>query len=156
MPAVPPATPLDALAQSPAVVWLKTNAIAYPALEWLHLTAIAAVFGSILIVDLRLLGAFRAIDPRVLARAVLPVTLGAFVLAAATGMTMFVARANDFIGNPFFIAKLCLLFAAGANAALLHLRGPLDAAQRLTRLQAMLSLLIWISVIFCGRWIAYA
>jgi hypothetical protein len=152
---MPPEAPIAALAKLPAIVWLKTNAYAYPTLEWLHLIGIATVFGSILIVDARILGAMRALDARTLARNVLPWTLGGFVLALLTGMTMFIARAADLISNPFFIAKLCLLFVAAANAAALHTRGPLDEFNRLTRAQAALSILIWICVIFCGRWIAY-
>ena len=152
---MPPEAPIAALAKLPAIVWLKTNAYAYPTLEWLHLIAIATVFGTILIVDVRILGTMRALDARTLARNVLPWTLGSFALALLTGMTMFIARAADFISNPFFIAKLCLLFAAGANAGALHARGPLDESNRLTREKAALSILVWISVIFCGRWIAY-
>jgi hypothetical protein len=148
--------PIDALARLPAIVWLKSNAYAYPMLEWLHLVAIGAVFGTILMVDLRVLGLLRTLDARALAREVLPWTIGAFGLAAMTGMTMFIARAGDFISNPFFIAKIGLLLGAGANAALLHARGAIDCRSPLTRTQAALSLLIWISVIFCGRWIAYA
>jgi hypothetical protein len=152
---MPPEAPIAALAKLPFIIWLKSNAYAYPMLEWLHLIAIATVFGTILIVDARILGAMRALDARILARNVLPWTLGGFVLALMTGMTMFIARAADFIANPFFIAKLCLLFLAGANAAALHARGPMDEFNRLTRMQAALSILIWICVIFCGRWIAY-
>jgi hypothetical protein len=147
--------PLDILATAPAIVWLKTNAYAYPLLESLHLVAIGTLFGTILTVDLRILGLLRELAMRSLARALLPWTLGAFVLAALTGLTMFVARAGDFIGNRLFIAKLCLLFAAGLNAALLHARGPLDPTSGWTRVQAALSIVLWISVIFCGRWIAY-
>ncbi len=153
---MPPEAPIDALAKLPVIIWLKSSAYAYPALEWLHLVAIATVFGTLLLVDARLLGAMRGLDAKDLARHVLPWTLGGFVLALLTGMTMFIARAADFITNPYFITKLVLLFAAGANAAALHARGPLDPAHPLTRAQAALSLVLWIFVIFCGRWIAYA
>mgnify|MGYP002148206731 CR=1 FL=1 len=43
----------------------------------------------------------------------------------------------------------------GTNAAILHSRGPLDSSSTATRLQAAFSLLIWIAIIICGRWIAY-
>jgi hypothetical protein len=69
---------------------------------------------------------------------------------------MFVARANDFIAHPALIAQIALLAAAGLNAAIVHSRGALDAANPWTRLQVGLSILIWISVIFCARFIAYA
>jgi hypothetical protein len=79
-------TPLDALARSPLVVWLKTNAPAYPLLEWVHLVAIATVFGTILMVDLPILGLLRALDAILLARTTLPWTMGAFTLAALSGI----------------------------------------------------------------------
>jgi hypothetical protein len=97
----------------------------------------------------------RGLDPRQLARRVLPWTLAGFLLAAASGLTMFATNVADLIANPAFVLKMGLLFAAGTNAAILHARGAIDATQGTTRLQAGLSILIWIGVIACGRWIAY-
>jgi hypothetical protein len=68
---------------------------------------------------------------------------------------MFIAHASDFIANRAFVIKLCLLFGAGCNAALLHSRGALNAQSQGTRMQAALSILLWLGVIACGRWIAY-
>lgn len=149
-----PTTP-DALNQWAPIVWLKTNAYAYPTLETMHIIAIAMVFGTLWIVDLRLLGVIRAIDARLLAKTLLPWTLVGFALALLTGLTMFISRIGDLISNPAFIIKMGLLCAAGANAGVLHARGALDAASAITRFQAALSIAIWIAVIFCGRWIAY-
>lgn len=50
---------------------------------------------------------------------------------------------------------MLLVMTAGLNAAWLHSRGPLDASNLLSRFQAGLSLMIWLAVIVCGRWIAY-
>jgi uncharacterized membrane protein len=148
-------TPLQALEKWAPIVWLKTNPFAYPTLEVLHIVGIALVFGTLWIVDLRLLGRLRQFDVNAIAKAVLPWTVLGFMLAAVTGLTMFVSRIGDLISNPAFIVKMCLLFAAGTNAAILHARGPLDDASVLTRVQAALSILIWIAVITGGRWIAY-
>jgi hypothetical protein len=146
---------LDALNRWGPIVWLKTNAYAYPTLETMHLIAIAIVFGTLWIVDLRLLRVIRAIDARLLAQTLLPWTLAGFALALLTGLTMFVSRIGDFIGNPAFILKMGLLCAAGANAGILHARGAPDDTSAATRFQAALSIMIWIAIIFCGRWIAY-
>jgi uncharacterized membrane protein len=148
-------TPLQALEKWAPIVWLKTNPFAYPTLEVLHIVGIALVFGTLWIVDLRLLGRLRQFDVNAIAKAVLPWTVLGFLLAAMTGLTMFVSRIGDLISNPAFIVKMCLLFTAGMNAAILHARGPLDDANMVTRVQAALSILIWIAVITCGRWIAY-
>jgi hypothetical protein len=149
----------QALHDWPFAVWLRTSPFAYPGLETLHIIALAIVFGSLWIVDMRLLGArwfgLQRIDCNVLAKAVLPWTLLAFTLAAASGSLMFLARASDLIGNTAFLVKICLLFTAVTNAAILHSRGVLDDNNRWTNAQALLSLALWIAIIFCGRWIAY-
>ena len=139
----------------------------YPAVETLHILGIALLFGSIAVVDLRLLGASRSIPVRTLARHVLPWSAGAFVLIVPSGLAMFVAHASEFIASPVFAIKMCLILAAGANAALFHaitLRtadiwdaqdmrklGPPPSA----RVAGALSLLIWAGVIACGRLLAY-
>jgi hypothetical protein len=148
-------TPLDALNHWAPIVWLKTNPYAYPTLEATHIVAIALVFGTLWVVDVRILGGLRTLDMHALTRGVLPWTLIGFALAAITGLTMFVSRVGELVGNPMFIAKICLLFAAGTNAAILHSRGNIDPASTATRAQALLSIAIWIAVIFCGRWIAH-
>jgi hypothetical protein len=148
-------TPLQAFNQWAPIVWLKTNPFAYPVLEVVHIMGFALVFGSIVIVDLRILGRLATIDAIELTKHVLPWTLSGFAVALLTGFIMFASRVSDFIANPAFIVKMCLLFAAGTNAAILHARGTLDVTSRLSKLQAALSIAIWLAVISAGRWIAY-
>jgi hypothetical protein len=152
-------TPLVALTQLPLAVWLRTNAYAYPILETIHILGLGTLLGSLLIVDLRLLGvrAFGLANFPALAlsKAVLPWTLLGFCIAAVTGLTMFFARAGDLIGNRAFVIKIVLLCVVGANAALLHSRGGLSAPSGFTRTQALLSMVMWIAIVACGRMIAY-
>src|SRR5262249_53558898 len=82
------------------VSWLENTAlaqfitqstIAFPAIEVVHVIAIALVFGTIAIVDLRLLGLGsnnRAVTE--LCRDVLPWTWGAYAIAAITGSLLFI------------------------------------------------------------------
>jgi hypothetical protein len=139
----------------------------YPAVEIVHIVGIGLLFGSIAILDLRLLGVSRGIPVRALARHVLPWTAAAFLLIVPSGLMMFTAHASDFISSPVFAVKMCLIMAAGANAALFHAivfpsvgvwdseemrkLGPPPSA----RACAAASLAIWISVIACGRLLAY-
>jgi hypothetical protein len=148
-------TPLAALAQWGPIAWLKANSLAYPLLEVVHIVAIAIVFGTLWIVDLRLLGAMKRLPLAPLARQILPWTVAGFALAAASGLTMFATRAGDLVSNTAFLIKMLLLFVAGTNAAILHSRGALDETSVATRCQALLSIAIWLFVIACGRWIAY-
>jgi hypothetical protein len=149
----------QALHDWPFAVWLRSAPFAYPTLEAVHIIAIAITFGSLWIVDLRLLGVrlfgLASINANVLAKATLPWTLLGFTLAATVGSLMFLARASDLIGNSAFLAKMLLLFTAGTNAAILHSRGPLDSDNFATRAQALFSIVLWLAMIVCGRWIAY-
>ena len=50
---------------------------------------------------------------------------------------------------------MLLLMLAGCNAAWFHARGSLARLDELARLQMLVSTVIWLSVVACGRWIAY-
>lgn len=155
-PSVPnPINALEALNHWAPIVWLKTNPYAYPSLEIVHIIGIALVFGTLWIVDMRILGLMRNFDVNQLAKHVIPWTIAGFLLVAISGFTMFVSRAGDLINNPAFVVKMCMIFAAGTNAAVLHARGAIDTTKIITKAQAVLSILIWVAVIACGRWIAY-
>lgn len=149
----------QALHAWPFAVWLRSAPLVYPTLEAIHIIGIAITFGSLWIVDLRLLGVrlfgLSSIDANVLAKATLPWTLLGFTLTATVGSLMFLARASELISNGAFLIKMLLLFTAGTNAAILHSRGALDSASMATRGQALFSILLWIAIIVCGRWIAY-
>jgi hypothetical protein len=150
---------MQALHDWPFAAWLRTSTVAYPALEVVHIIGFALLFGSICVVDLRLLGVRLAglhmHEPNALAKAVLPWTLLGFAIALCAGSLMFIAHARDFIANPAFVLKMGLLFTAGCNAALLHSRGSINPHSAGTHVQALLSIGLWMAVITCGRWIAY-
>jgi hypothetical protein len=152
----------QALAALPPGAWMRGVTWAYPLVETLHIAALATLFGAMAVVDLRIIGLSRNLPAAALLRHALPIALLAFCLAAATGLLLFLAHADDLIGNRVFVLKICLIGAAGVNAALFHTaawanpvnwgdRAPLPA-----RAIAVLSMLIWLGVITCGRWIAYA
>ena len=139
----------------------------YPSVEIVHIAGIALLFGSIAVLDLRLLGVSRSIPIRTLARHVLPWSAGSFLLIIPSGLLMFTAHATEFIDSEVFVIKMLLIMAGGVNAALFHtitfrtadvwdseemrkLPPPPSA-----RAAGAISLLIWISVIACGRLLAY-
>ena len=146
----------------------------YPAVETVHIVGIGLLFGSIAILDLRLLGFSRSISVKRLAGHVLPWTAASFLLIVPSGLMMFTAHATDFISSPVFVTKICLILTGGLNAALFHavvlpraeawdsaeMRAEMrDETRKLPPLSARLagaaSLLIWIAVIACGRLLAY-
>lgn len=135
---------------------LASHPWAYPAFEALHLVGVALLFGGLVVFELRLLGLARALDLAALARLVLPLALLGFALCAFSGLCMFATQPQELLANPAFRAKLVLLMLAGANAAWFHARGSLALGDAAARAQGLLSLGIWLAVIICGRWIAYA
>ena len=144
------ATPLDAWGN-----WLKGSLWAYPALEAVHIAGIALLFGSLVVLELRLLGLARLLDVMPLAQLALPVSLFGFGVAACSGLMLFAADAFDLLINPAFRLKMLMLVLAGTNAALFHATGGLRAEGVVAKAQLGLSLLLWLAVIACGRMIAY-
>ena len=135
--------------------WIGTHAFAYPLLEALHIIGIAMLLGSLLLVELRVWGLGAALPIEALARLALPLTLAGFALAATSGSLMFASQPGDLIANRVFVVKMGLVMLAGLNAASFHARGGLQRSDRMARVQTLLSVGIWMAVIFCGRWIAY-
>jgi hypothetical protein len=135
--------------------WIGTHAFAYPLLEVLHIVGIAMLLGSLLLVELRVWGFGAALPIEPLARLALPLTLAGFALAATTGSLMFASQPGDLIANRVFVVKMGLVMLAGLNAASFHARGGLQCNDLMARAQTLMSVGIWLAVIFCGRWIAY-
>lgn len=136
--------------------WITTHTWAYPVLEVLHILGIAMLLGSLLLLELRVWGATRELPLRALASLALRVSLLGFALAAASGSLMLASQWSELLGNRALNTKMVLLALAGANAMVFHARGGLDKADRIARLQTALSLGLWVLVVVCGRFIAYA
>lgn len=135
--------------------WIASHPWLYPLLEALHVIGIALLLGSLALFELRVWGLGAALPVQALARLALPLSLGGFGLAAATGLTMFISQPAELLANRVFLVKIVLLLAAGTNAAVFHARGGLDVLDRAAKLQTLVSLGLWVAVIICGRWIAY-
>jgi hypothetical protein len=134
---------------------LLSSAWAYPALEVVHLSGIALLIGNLVLLELRVFGLGAALPLRELARLSLGLALAGFGLAAASGLLMFASQPAELLANRAFTLKMLLLLAAACNAGWFHGRGSLHKLDGLARVQMMLSTLIWLAVLVCGRWIAY-
>jgi len=154
---------MGAIEMSALGVAMRQSLWLYPIVEIVHLTGIALLVGSIAMLDLRLLGFSNSVPVRRLAAHILPWTAASFMLIVPSGLAMFVAHAGDFIASPVFVLKICLILAAGVNAAVFHagvFRGASDwdvnrAPPAAARVAAALSLALWVSVLACGRLLAY-
>lgn len=138
------------------MAWITTHPWAYPLLEVVHILGIALLLGSLVLLELRVWGWARELPLRTLAGLALRVTLLGFALAAASGSLMLASQWSELQGNRALITKMVLLALAGVNAIVFHVRGGLDKGDRTARLQTVLSLGLWVLVVVCGRFIAYA
>jgi tryptophan-rich sensory protein len=143
---------------------IRENDVLFPLIESIHVIAISLVVGSILVLDLRLLGVASLQRPvNRLANSILPVTWGAFAVAAVSGLLLFISNASKYLANGYFDAKLCLIAAAGLNMMIFHGISAREMAkwdhEKATPVSAWvagaLSILIWIAVVACGRLIGF-
>lgn len=132
--------------------------------ETVHTLGIVLVAGTIMLVDLRLLGLGlkRERFSEVVSR-IVPWTLWGFAFMAVTGFCLFSTEAVKLYSSPAFRLKLVLLVLAGVNALIFHRTVYRQAAEwdnapvapPRARMAGLLSLLFWIAVIAAGRAIAY-
>ncbi|HEX3835884.1 MAG TPA: DUF6644 family protein [Steroidobacteraceae bacterium] len=143
---------------------LRGSLYYFPFLESFHVMALAVLFGSILVVDLRALGV--ASTHRSFTRMsteLLRITWGAFVISACTGAMMFITNARVYAHNTPFQIKMVLLALAGINMAVFHLTAgrtvatwdKAPAAPKAGRITAGVSLGLWLGIILAGRVIGF-
>jgi hypothetical protein len=154
----------EALRDSAISEWMRGSLIALPLIESVHVMAVATVFGTILIVDLRLIGLTDTSRPftRVF-REILRWTWLGFAVAVPTGVLLFMPNAHTYVVNTAFKLKLLALVAAGINMAVFEFTvlkrvsewDTMVPVPRSARLAGFASLVIWTSVIVFGRWIGF-
>jgi hypothetical protein len=121
----------------------------YPAMAALHLLGAATLFGSIALLDLRLMGVARGLALDALEPLATRLALGGTTLCVVSGMPMFAAGAVGLAANPAFLLKLACVAAAGINAALHRARWAAPAKH------GAASLACWILVLIAGSLAAY-
>jgi len=143
---------------------VQTHDWVVPTVQSIHILGIATVAASALMINLRLLGLYATDQPlrEVLAR-FLPFIGWPLVILLLTGIVMIAGEPPRSLKNPAFQLKMVLLVAAivATVTARLALRrnptfGDVTAGRRAGAMAlASVSMLLWVSIIFAGRWIAY-
>jgi hypothetical protein len=137
---------------------------AFPAIEAFHVLSLTLVIGTVAVVDLRLLGLASATQRySAVSRNVLPWTWVAFCCAATSGFLMFITQAVAYSANVAFRIKLVLLLLVGLNMLVFELVVARRAADWdrgapvpwQGKAAALLSLLLWISIVFFGRRVGF-
>jgi hypothetical protein len=129
----------------------------FPALQALHLIALAALGGVVLVVDLRLLGlGLTRVPVRTLARDLSPWMARSLFLIVVTGVGMFLSEAVRYYGNAAFTAKiaafaLALVFTYGVRS-----RWTSDEVTPAGgRTVGAVSILLWTAVAGAGRAVGF-
>lgn len=155
---------LKSLEDSGLATGIRNSPLDFPMLEAVHVMGLAVVFGTVTVVDLRLLGIASSHRPfNKVAGDTLKWTWIAFVLVAITGALMFTTNARVYADNTFFRIKLVLLALAGLNMLGFHLIAERSAhhwnedpaAPLLGKTFAAISIALWIGIIFMGRLIGF-
>jgi hypothetical protein len=143
---------------------IRTSSWIFPATETVHVIAISLVVGSIVVLDLRLLGLSWNRRPITeIAQDVLPRTWMSFIIAVASGSMMFISAASKYVVDTPFQLKMVLLLLAGANMAVFHLFtypgvarwNHTDRTPAAARIAAALSIVFWVTIIACGRMVSF-
>lgn len=128
---------------------------AYPMLEVAHIVGIALLMGNLLLLEARVFGWGAELPVRPLARLSLGLSVAGFGLASVTGLLMFGTMPEELLANRVFTAKVALIMLAGCNAGWFHARRSLDLLDGTARALMVVSTVLWLLVITCGRWIGY-
>ena len=153
---------LAALEHNPVAEALRLWRWAYPLASAAHVLGIALLFGAIVPLDLRLLGLRPRLPVADLARALVPVAACGVALALSSGLLLFLVEPARYALTGLFQLKLALIALALLNILAVHRSRAwrrLTAGERDRTIRlwpgAALSLSLWLSVILCGRFIAY-
>jgi len=155
---------LKTLEASGLATKIRDSLFLFPLIESTHVIGLALVFGTIAIIDLRLLGiASTQRSFERMASDIFKWTWAAFALTALTGSLMFITNAPVYYHNLFFRTKMLLLALTGINMLFLELTArrtihgwdQAPSAPRTGKAVAVLSLAMWIGIICMGRLIGF-
>ncbi len=152
------------LAETPASLTIQNVSWIIPTVQSIHIASIAVVVSSAFLVDLRMLGIVGAKQPTAAYTArFLPWIWPTLVILLLSGSILITGEPSRSLENPAFQFKMIsLIFAMTVTFILQRPLGREPAYWELTpgrrnasKVIAVLSMCIWISIVFAGRWIAY-
>lgn len=159
---------LRAVSASAPVAMLRGSFWVYPIINAAHILGIAFLIGGILLLDLRLMGFLKAHPVKAMARLCVPIAATGLGIAVISGLMLFSVKPVDYIRSDIFLAKIGLNGAAMINIALVRynaswreiVQGEDSILNRAEpdfglRVAGAVSLVIWIAVLFAGRFIGY-
>ena len=155
-------------------MWLEGSALGhlmrtagvwtYGAVNLVHILGIATLFGSVLVLDLRLLGAWRRVPLAALETPALTLAACGFAMAVLSGVALITTNATEYLGNPFLLIKFTAIGLGLANVIIVQFlpawqaraAEPQDSRRRLAlRVVGGTSLACWTVAVAAGRMIGY-
>ena len=136
----------------------------YAILNLGHILGISTLFGSILILDLHLLGFGPRASMAAVSRLAIPLAKAGFALAAVSGTAMLATNATEYVDNPFLLIKFPAIAVGLVNVAVVsrlpewRARGERELTSRERRRLSVLggvSLASWLTAVMAGRMIGY-
>jgi hypothetical protein len=156
------------------LIWIEGSALGHAMREsgvWTyglvnlaHILGVSSLFGSVLILDARMMGAWRAVPLDLLARPTVRIASGGLALALLSGVCLLSANATEYAGNPFLPIKFGAIAVALANVWLVGrspawrdrgTRTPTAREEARLAVSGAVSLVSWIVAIGAGRLIGY-
>jgi uncharacterized protein DUF6644 len=140
---------------------IRTSPWAFAVIESVHLLALSAIGGAVLVVDLRLLGwGLREQPVRQIARDAFPWLVGSLLVMLVTGIGLFLSEATKcYYSTPFWVKMGSLLLAITFTFTV---RRKITSAEdgrvnpAVYKVVALVSLLLWFGVGAGGRWIGFS
>jgi hypothetical protein len=156
------------------LTWLEGSALgqavrgagvwSYAIVNLCHIVGVAMLFGSVVILDLKLLGAFRAVPLGAISIPTVRLASSGFILAVLTGVCLLSTNATEYAHNPFLLVKFGAIFVAMVNLLVLHHSsawrsreaGEFSASgQSRLRIGGGVSLAAWTTALAAGRMLGY-
>ena len=154
--------------------WLEASAVdqamrgsgvwAYGVINLTHILGVATLFGSVLVLDLRLLGLWRSVPLAAIAAPTVPLAACGFVVAALSGIALITTNATEYAGNPFLLIKFPAIALGLLNIGVLRflpawrarrVREPSPRERAQLAAAGGVSLACWLTAISAGRMIGY-
>lgn len=142
---------LGALESWAPIEALRISFYTYPVVNGLHILSIGLLVVSVLLLDLRILGAFVSLPEDAAKKLFRRLAVTGLVGAVATGLPMFAIQATSYAENPAFRIKMALLAVAGINTAVYSLLQRQTARRGL----ATVSMMLWLGILFAGRFVGF-
>ena len=156
------------------MAWLQGSALGHAMREsglWtygivnlVHILGVSSLFGSVLVLDLRLLGLPRKVALSAISEATVPIATVGFAIAVTSGVCLLATKATEYVDNPFLYIKFPAIGLGLLNVAVLHylpawkehrVRELSSREQSKLAMVGGISLCCWLTAIMAGRMIGY-